>query len=113
MSAQPARVFSREFKEAAVQRILAGEKVKALAVQLGVARTQLYNWWEIYERRGPEALPAPAKTPQAVRIAELERKVGQQTLELDFFAQALRPIEASRPATGGRGETPSSRSSTR
>jgi hypothetical protein len=28
------------------------------------------------------------------RIAELERKVGQQELELDFFGEALRRIKA-------------------
>jgi hypothetical protein len=27
------------------------------------------------------------------RIAELERKVGQQALELDFFGEALRRVE--------------------
>ena len=35
MSRPGARVFSREFKEAAVGRILAGEKVKALAIEPG------------------------------------------------------------------------------
>jgi hypothetical protein len=28
------------------------------------------------------------------RIAELERKVGQQELELDFFGEALRRVKA-------------------
>ncbi len=46
MSAKRARVFSREFKEAAVRRILAGEKVKALAVELGLWPKLLYAWRE-------------------------------------------------------------------
>jgi transposase len=29
------------------------------------------------------------------RIAELERKIGQQQLELDFFRQALRQVRLS------------------
>ena len=33
------------------------------------------------------------------RIAELERKVGQQAVELDFFQGALRRIKASRPVS--------------
>jgi hypothetical protein len=34
------------------------------------------------------------------RIAELERKVGQQQVDLDFFRQALRQVrEARRPST--------------
>jgi hypothetical protein len=35
--------------------------------------------------------------PPLKRIAELERKVGQQELELDFFEEALRRI-----AKGGK-----------
>jgi hypothetical protein len=42
------------------------------------------------------------------KIAELERKVGQQALEIDFFRGALRRIEASRRASEGPGVTGSS-----
>jgi hypothetical protein len=43
------------------------------------------------------------------RIQELERKVGQQELELDFFAKALRCVEATGKPTGGRFQTSSKR----
>jgi len=128
----PGRIFSREFKVAAVQRILAGEKVQALAGELGVSRQLLYKWWNHYERGGPEALrrtgrprqawapppesPAakPAKSPGAPeRIAELERKIGQQALELDFFEQALRHVKAPLPPNDGIGARASSPSSRR
>lgn len=41
---------------------------------------------------------SPTHDPAAAarRIAELERKVGQQQLELDFFRAALRHVRASR-----------------
>ncbi len=42
------------------------------------------------------------------QIAELQRKVGQQQLDLDFFRQALRHIEASRRPSSGPGATASS-----
>jgi transposase-like protein len=42
------------------------------------------------------------------RIAELERKVGQQQVDLDFFTGALRRIEASRQPSDGAGGTASS-----
>lgn len=42
------------------------------------------------------------------QIAELERKIGQQALDLDFFQQALRRIEASRRPSDGPGGTASS-----
>ena len=43
-----------------------------------------------------------------IRIAELERKVGQQQVDLDFFTGALRRIEASRQPNDGAGGTASS-----
>jgi hypothetical protein len=46
------------------------------------------------------------------RIRELERKIGQQQLELDFFQQALRRVgKAGRPSDGSglRTSTPRSR----
>ena len=42
------------------------------------------------------------------QVAELQRKVGQQQLDLDFFKQALRHIEASRRPNDGPGATASS-----
>jgi hypothetical protein len=47
------------------------------------------------------------------RVAELERKVGQQQLELDFFRQALRQVEALSRPKDGRGATASTPSSKR
>lgn len=146
MSGKRARVFSREFKQAAVLRMLAGETtVQVLAAELQIWPKLLYDWRRHYEEGGPAALrltrrprtadaaEAPERTrppistrrrrrrgrpravvdPGAERIAELERKVGQQAVELDFFKRALRHIKAARPANAGRGASASSRSSTR
>jgi hypothetical protein len=61
---------------------------------------------------------APVETPAAEleaarkRIAELERKIGQQQLDLDFFQRALRHVGAPRqPGTkpGAMGSTKSSK----
>jgi hypothetical protein len=47
------------------------------------------------------------------RVAELERRLGQQQLELDFFKQALRQVEALRRPSTGPGATASTPSSKR
>lgn len=47
------------------------------------------------------------------RIAELERKVGQQQVDLDFFRQALRHVRELRQQSGAPGGTASTRSSKR
>jgi transposase len=45
------------------------------------------------------------------RIAALERKIGQQQVELDFFQQALRQVREQRQPNGVPGGTASTRSS--
>ena len=47
------------------------------------------------------------------RIAELERKIGQQQVELDFFQRALRQVREARRPTGAPGAAASTRSSKR
>jgi len=110
-----ARVFSAEFKKAAVERAMAGERVAAIAAELGVRRKLIYEWKDRLAqcgeaglgqargrpRRQAEAEPAEPQAGRGEllaarrRIAELERKVGQQELELDFFEEALRRIATS------------------
>jgi transposase-like protein len=58
---------------------------------------------------GPEAALSVARR----RIAELERKVGQQALEVDFFRQALQQVETLRQPSDRRGGTASMSSSRR
>src|SRR5258706_12203899 len=102
------RVFSREFKLAVLRRMLAGENVSALARELKLRRKLLYAWRDNFRSGGPEALRTRGRPRKAVgmaaaeagrsalaapaaddlekarrRIAALERKVGQQQLELD------------------------------
>ncbi len=60
-------------------------------------------------REGESAELAQAKQ----RIAELERKIGQQALEADFFTQALQQVAASARPSGRSGGTPSTLSSVR
>jgi transposase-like protein len=131
------RVFSREFKIGIVGRILAGENVSALARELKFGRKDLYVWRDRFLAGGPQALrgrgrPGKAAAPVSAaaaatapgepgdalavaqrRIADLERKVGQQQLELDFFRQALRQAGGSRQPSTGLGVRASTKSSER
>ena len=114
------RLFSREFKLAALARLEAAGNVVGVARELGIRRELLYKWQAKFAAGGAEALttsgrPRPAAaglSPEALdasdRIAALERKVGQQAFELDFFKGALRRIETSRPASTAPGATTSS-----
>jgi len=130
------RAFSRAFKLKAIERMDAGENVSALSRELGVKREILYRWRSAYRRGGEERLrerrgrPNLAETAAMAlargtageatdlaaahrKISELERKVGQQQLDLDFFRRALRHFEGSRLANSAPGGTASSPSSKR
>jgi transposase len=133
MSQVEKKSYSRDFKLEAVKRLAAGESSSALAVELGVKRTKLYLWRDIVRRDGEKAFPGhggprskaelltrehgaegATELAQAQRkIAELERKVGQQQVDLDFFKQALRHIEAAQRQNIARGATASSPTSWR
>ena len=98
------RQFTREFKVTAAQRLLAGESGSAVARELDVKRAKLYEWASQLERYGDDAFPGSGRRREGqarvergredeARVAALERKVGQQALEIDFLQQALQRVE--------------------
>lgn len=61
----------------------------------------------------PPRAPPDALKRALARNAELERKIGQQELDLDFFQRALRHVEEAQRQSGAPGGTASTRSSKR
>jgi transposase len=107
---------SVEFKEAAVRRMLAGEPVSRLSRELKVKRSLLYRWRDAYRKDGAAGLRAigrpgwkeETKTKALEdRIAELQRKVGQQTMAIDFLQRAFKRVEALRRQSTTDGVTAS------
>ncbi len=109
---------SAAFKREALDRMKTAESVKALAKELGVSRSLLYWWKQQAEKRGESLIRCASEDRQdrevrelKARVAELEGAVGRKALEADFFASALRRIEASRRRSsdsGGTASTPKS-----
>jgi transposase-like protein len=56
MSDQPQRAFSTAFKESVVLRLQAGERLAAVADELGIRRKLLYQWRHAYRRLGVAGL---------------------------------------------------------
>ena len=56
MSDQPQRAFTTEFKARIVQRIESGERLSAVADELGVRRKLLYEWRAAYRALGAAGL---------------------------------------------------------
>jgi transposase-like protein len=117
------RQHSAEFKIEIAKRMLAGECSAALAQQHGLARSMMYRWRDAYRKDGAAGLERrvgrpPGSSPPSVRlgemtedklrrrIAELERKVGRQAMENDFFRRVFKRV-GELPQAPGRGSNAS------
>jgi hypothetical protein len=116
---QPFRTFSTAFKLDVITRLEAGVSKITLAEELGIRRKLLYQWHDSWKASGVEGLnrkrgpklgsrrKRPADQPPGseasdmaqakARIAELERIIGRQQADLDFFQQALRALGETAP----------------
>lgn len=119
------RTFTAEFRLGVVQRIEQGESVSKLHHELDIKRSVLYRWRDAYRQGGaaglrrkagrPPGVPDPAKPKPGVSaevalrqyIATLERKVGQQAIQLDFFKRAFRRVKESNQTSASAGATAS------
>ena len=126
MSTIRPRSFTRDFKLSVLKRMAETDSVLGLARELGLERAMLYRWRRVLavggeagvrrkgrpsrlERAEAVLAAAEAQRPAAVsdqqRIAELERKIGEQQVALDFFRAALRHVRDRRRRSGGPGGT--------
>ena len=103
------RAFTREFKVAAIKELEAGKTVGMVARQLEVSRTVLYRWYREYRKHPMKAFSGPGKAIAVSREAQLERKIGQLTMENDFLKKVLEILEEQQE-TGYGGERYSRRS---
>ena len=119
------RAADLTFRMQAVERMGRGENVTKLSRELGVSRWTMYRWRIIYLQQGQAGLALSpigrrlsqrARAIQAqitplaqaqTRAAELERKVGQQAVQIDFLKRAFKRIKESRRNSGATGGTAS------
>ena len=105
----PEGVFTKEFT-AVAQRLLRGESGSVPARELEVKPAKLYERASQLERYDDDAFPGSGRLPgdqpgvqsgreDEARTAALERKIGQQAVEIDLLQQALRCVEDLRHET--------------
>ena len=120
MKKRGCRRFSREFKIAAVRRVQGGEDPGRVARELQIRTDLLWKWRKRVEELGEDQLygvgrpkgrgPAtPGDEGQKRRIAELERLVGRQQMEIRFLDKALRRVEELRQEKNDDGEAASTK----
>lgn len=98
----PAQKYSDEFRREALERMKTCDNITALARELGVRRKWLYKWRDLAQSGRVPVVGRPpkpkvrAEEKDRKRIAELERLVARQALEIDFFKGALQRVEEHR-----------------
>ena len=93
VNAQRKRVrFTKEFKLEAVRLLERGEKPAAqLALELGVARNQLYKWQAQLQTKGEDKAfrgPGGKRVSEMSEIERLKRDLKQVTEERDILKKA-------------------------
>ena len=102
------RRFTREFKITAVRRLQQGESVAVLARALEVNASVLHRWREEFGHGPGKAFPGSGRRRmEPDRVAQLERKIGQLALEIDFLKSCLQSIEEQRSLQAGESKPPS------
>lgn len=91
------RQFTRELKLEAVRRLESGVSMAEVARGLEVSPNVLHRWQREFRQAPGNAFRGQGQRRWSEgKVAELERKVGQQAMELDFLRTCLQRIEEQR-----------------
>jgi transposase len=108
------RKFTKEFKRAAVRRLEMGASLAEVARACEVNPNVLHRWRREFRDGVDRAFPGLGKRKvEESRTAELERKIGQQTLEIDFLKSVLQRVEEARMLQALNSTAPSTQKSTK
>jgi len=91
------RRFTKEFKEKVLRELVPGQNVAALARRYAVSRQLIYEWQEKQRDGELHDTIGASQAQQKLQIEELERKVGQLTMENDFLKKTLQRLEQRYP----------------
>lgn len=108
------RKFTREFKVEALRQLAGGKSFAKLARELELHENVLRRWYREYQEQPSGAFPGKGQGRMRVgadREAELERKIGQLTLENDFLKKVLQQLEEQRLLSNAAGGARSMRRS--
>lgn len=90
----PRQQYTREFKIATMRELEAGKSLAHVAREYQVSPKRLEVWKGEWRAKGELAFPGHGvrmeSKLEAQRIPELERKIGQMAMEIDFLKKALR-----------------------
>jgi len=96
------RQFTKEFKLQVLREIQSGKSAAQAAREHQVHPNMIYKWQKQQEQHGEGAFPGNGHTTATAeaKIAELERLIGQMTVEAAFLKRVLTALEAQPTRSG-------------
>lgn len=87
------RSFSKEFKLKVLREVDAGKSQAQAAREYQLTETSIYKWRQQHAKYKAKAFAGRGRAyTDEARMCELERKVGQLTMENDFLKKLLQQL---------------------
>jgi transposase len=98
------RQFTKDFKLQVLREVEAGKPLAQAAREHELHASTILGWRKRHEQYAEHAFQGNGHSyTYEAKIAELERKVGQLTMETDLLKKALLRLEGRHPRAGGNG----------
>lgn len=84
-------------KQEAVLRVLRGEPLELVARELRVTAAELSAWREAFLEAGTARLKSRPRDTRDARIAQLQAKLGEVTMDNELLQEKIDRMESGRP----------------
>lgn len=84
-------------KQEAVLRVLRGEPLETLARELRVTAADLSGWRDAFLEAGAASLKSRPRDDRDARIAQLQAKLGEVTMDNELLEEKIARMEDGRP----------------
>jgi len=91
------RRMTAKRKQEAVLRVLRGEPLETVARELRVTAADLSRWRDDFLEGGAASLKSRPRDDRDARIAQLQAKLGEVTMDNELLEEKIERMEAGRP----------------
>ncbi len=99
------RQFTKEMKLQVVQEFESGQSLAELSRRYEVHPNLIRKWGELYRENGDRAFAGHGHAyREEARIAALERKIGQQAMEIEFLKKLIEANRQLQKKNGSNGK---------
>lgn len=84
-------------KQEAVLRVLQGEPLETVARELRVTAADVSGWRDAFLEAGAASLKSRPRDDRDARIAQLQAKLGEMTMDCELLQERIERMEEGRP----------------